>query len=209
VGRDSGSIIIGLCGGSGSGKTTLARELADLLGRPRCRVISFDSYYHDLSHMTTEQRAAVNFDAPESLDVGLMASHLDHLRGGTRIGVPVYDFASHTRSGDIVMIEPTDYVIIEGILLFAFEEIRRRLDYRVFIDCPADIRYQRRLMRDLSERGRTEDSVRTQWAETVAPMHDLHVQPFARHAHFLATYGPPAADVAKVVFGELTEGAGE
>jgi len=181
----------------------LARELASLLGRARSRVISFDSYYHDLDNLTIEQRAGVNFDAPESLDVELLTSHLTDLRRGVAVAVPIYDFSTHSRSGDIDIVEPTDFIIIDGILLFAFEEIRNLLDYRVFVDCPADIRYQRRLARDVNERGRNEDSVYRQWTTTVAPMHNLHVEPNAHHAHLLATYGPPASDVAKVVLGEL------
>ncbi len=201
----SGSTIIGVCGGSGSGKTTLARELARELGSHRTRILSFDSYYHDLAHMSTDERAAVNFDAPDSLDVKLLTEHLDMLRRGGEIAVPVYDFANHTRSKDVDLIEATDYIVIEGILLFAFAKIRDLIDYRVFLDCPGDIRYQRRLVRDVNERGRTRDSVAEQWETTVAPMHALHVEPFAPHAHFLATYGPPAVEIAAKVARDLRE----
>ncbi len=200
----SGSTIIGVCGGSGSGKTTLARELAREIGSGRTTIISFDSYYHDLAHLTTEQRAAVNYDAPESLDVELLTDHLAALRRGAEIAVPVYDFASHTRSGDVTIVEATDFVVIEGILLFAFAEIRDLIHYRVYLDCPGDIRYQRRLARDVNERGRTPDSVAEQWENTVAPMHDLHVEPYAPHAHFLATYGPPAMEIASKVARDLS-----
>ncbi len=195
----SASTIIGVCGGSGSGKTTLARELAKLLGPQHTAAISFDSYYHDLSHLSADERAAVNFDAPESLDVELLTDHLATLRRGGEVAVPVYDFATHTRSGGLKLVASPRYVVIEGILLFAFAEIRELIDYRVFLDCPADIRFQRRLVRDTQERGRDRESVTRQWETTVAPMHDLHVEPFAPHAHFLATYGPPAADVAVMV----------
>ena len=199
----TGSMVIGLCGGSGSGKTTLAREIAKVLGSERTRIISFDSYYHDLGQMTTEQRAAVNFDAPESLDVDLLTDHLTAIRHGNEIAVPIYDFSNHTRSGDLEVIEPMEFIVIEGILLFAFPEVRELLDYRVFLDCPADIRYQRRLARDVNERGRTQTSVADQWDETVAPMHDLHVEPHSHHAHFLATYGRPAAEIAERVVEEI------
>lgn len=200
----SGSTIIGVCGGSGSGKTTLARELARKLGSDRTAMVSFDSYYHDLAHLSTEERAMVNFDAPDSLDVALLTDHLATLRGGREVAVPVYDFASHTRSADVVIIEATEYVVIEGILLFAFAEIRDLIDYRVYLDCPRDIRYQRRLVRDVNERGRTVESVAEQWDSTVAPMHDLHVEPYAPHAHFLATYGPPAVEIAAKVARDLS-----
>lgn len=199
----SGSTIIGVCGGSGSGKTTLARELGRELGSDRTALISFDSYYHDLADLTTAERAGVNFDAPESLDVKLLTDHLSALRRGAEIAVPVYDFSSHTRSGDVDIIEASNFVVIEGILLFAFAEVRELIDYRVYLDCPADIRYQRRLVRDVNERGRTSDSVAEQWDMTVAPMHDLHVEPFAPHAHFLATYGPPAVEIAAKVARDL------
>lgn len=199
----SGSTIIGVCGGSGSGKSTLARELARELGWDRTSVISFDSYYHDLTHMTTEQRAAVNYDAPDSLDVELLTDHLAALHRGAEIAVPVYDFASHTRSGDVDIVDATGFVVIEGILLFAFSEIRDLIDYLVYLDCPDDIRYQRRLVRDVSERGRSPDSVAEQWESTVAPMHHLHVEPYAPHAHFLATYGPPATEIAAKVAQDL------
>jgi len=199
----SGSTIIGVCGGSGSGKTTLARELARELGSSRTGILSFDSYYHDLAHLTTDERATVNFDAPDSLDVELLTDHLAALRRGAEVAVPVYDFASHTRSGDVDIIEPTDYIVIEGILLFAFTEIRDLIDYGVYLDCPGDIRYQRRLVRDVNHRGRTPDSVAEQWETTVAPMHDLHVEPYAPHAHFLATYGPPAVEIAAKVVQDL------
>lgn len=146
----------------------------------------------------------VNFDAPDSLDVALLTDHLATLRGGREVAVPVYDFASHTRSADVVIIEATEYVVIEGILLFAFAEIRDLIDYRVYLDCPRDIRYQRRLVRDVNERGRTVESVAEQWDSTVAPMHDLHVEPYAPHAHFLATYGPPAVEIAAKVARDLS-----
>jgi len=199
----TGSTVVGLCGGSGSGKTTLARQVARLLGQGRTRIISFDSYYHDLSHLSADERAAVNFDAPESLDVALLADHLTAIRDGQEIAVPIYDFANHTRSGDLEVIEATDFIVIEGILLFAFPEVRDLMDYRVYIDCPADIRYQRRLARDVTERGRTPTSVAEQWNQTVAPMHQLHVEPHAHHAHFLAGHGPPPIEVAEAIVTEL------
>lgn len=189
----TGSTIIGLCGGSGSGKTTLAQEVTSLLGRHRATSISFDSYYHDLSHFRLEERALVNYDSPASLDVELLTDHLESIRRGRDIAVPVYDFSTHTRSGRLDLVEPTDFVVIEGILLFAFPEIRELLDVRVFLDCPADIRFRRRLRRDVEERGRTEDSVRRQWHQMVNPMHNLHVQPHAEHAHLVVAHGrrPP------------------
>lgn len=167
----------------------MARRLVESLGENVASYISFDSYYRDLSELTIEERAAVNFDHPDSLDVELLVTHLEALRAGTEVAVPVYDFATHTRSGDLQIVDATDFIVIEGILLFAFEEIRDQLDYLIFRDCPEDIRAERRFKRDIRDRGRTPESVREQWATTVQPMHEVYVQPFARFAHRVTTHG--------------------
>ncbi|MEM7274998.1 MAG: uridine kinase [Actinomycetota bacterium] len=186
---------IGVCGGSGSGKTTMARRLVDALGADRAAYLSFDSYYRDHSHLTVEQRAAVNFDHPDSLDVELLIEHLRALRAGTEVAVPVYDFSTHTRSGDLEMVAPKDFVVIEGILLFAFEAIRDELDFMIFRDCPEPVRAERRIERDIVERGRTPESVREQWATTVRPMHDVFVQPYAKHADIVTEHGDELEDL--------------
>ncbi len=182
------STLIGVCGGSGSGKTTLAQRLVEALGPNAATCVSFDSYYHDHSHLTVEQRAEVNFDHPDSLDVELLVSHIKSLKAGHEVAVPVYDFATHTRSGDIEMVQPTRFVIIEGILLFAFPEIRDNLDVLIYRDCPTEIRRRRRYARDVAQRGRTPASVRSQWATTVQPMHEIYVQPNAEHADVITTH---------------------
>lgn len=181
--------LIGVCGGSGSGKTTLARRLADSLGAEVATCISFDSYYHDHSDLTVEQRARVNFDHPDSLDAGLLVEHLAALRDGNEVAVPVYDFATHTRSGDLDIVTPHRFVIVEGILLFAFPEVRDILDYMIFRECPEEVRAARRFKRDVEKRGRTPDSVRRQWAETVQPMHEIYVDPFAQYANLVTVHG--------------------
>ena len=170
--------LIGVCGGSGSGKTTLARRLVDRLGPDRAASLSFDAYYRDLSHLTTEERALVNFDHPDSLDVELLVAHLEAMKAGQEVAVPVYDFATHTRTDDLVMIRPTPVIVVEGILLFSFPELRELFALKVFRDCPERLRFDRRLARDVAERGRTPESVRAQFAATVAPMHDQFVQPY-------------------------------
>ncbi len=172
----------------------MARRLVESLGKDVASYISFDSYYRDLSELTIEERAAVNFDHPDSLDVDLLVAHLEALRGGIEVAVPIYDFATHTRSGDIQIVEATDFIVIEGILLFAFEEVRNQLDYLIFRDCPEDIRAQRRFKRDVRDRGRTPESVREQWATTVQPMHEIYVQPFAEFAHRVTTHGVEELD---------------
>ncbi|MEM9563248.1 MAG: uridine kinase [Actinomycetota bacterium] len=181
------STLVGVCGGSGSGKTTLAHRLVEALGADQAICLSFDSYYRDLAELSVEERAQVNFDHPDSLDVAMLVDHLRLLRGGREIAVPHYDFVNHTRSADIDLVEPHRYVIVEGILLFAFPEIRAELDVLVFRQCDEATRAERRLRRDVTERGRSPESVRQQWATTVQPMHELHVEPYARHADVVTT----------------------
>ncbi len=169
--------IIGICGGSGSGKSTLASAIAEELGDERVAVLPFDAYYRDLAHLTMEERSEINFDHPSSLDVELFVQHLDALRSGQAIGVPEYDFAQHTRTGDHQVCEARSIVIAEGILLLDEPAIRERLDLCVFLDVPEGVRFERRLARDTVERGRDEADVRRQFAASVAPMHDEFVQP--------------------------------
>ena len=170
-------VILGICGGSGSGKSTLATAMVDAVGDDSVTVVPFDAYYRDLGHLTMAQRAQVNFDHPSSLDVELFAAHLDALRMGQSIGVPEYDFATHTRTGDHTVCDPRPLVIAEGILLLSEPAIRERLDVCVFLDVPEPVRFERRLARDTVERGREPDDVRRQFAASVAPMHDQFVQP--------------------------------
>jgi uridine kinase len=199
-------IIIGICGGSGSGKTTLANRLVDRLGPDEACGISFDSYYRDFAHLTVEQRAEINFDHPDSLDHELLIEHLGQLRHNETVAVPHYDFASHTRSGDLTLVEPASYVIIEGILLFAFAEVRELLDHRIFRHADTDVRAERRLARDVVERGRTPESVRHQWQNTVQPMHERYVEPFAAHADVITTPDQELDAVVDQLHGALAGG---
>lgn len=175
-------LVCGVCGGTGAGKTTLVRDLVGRWGRSQVALLAFDSYYHDLSQLPPAERALVNYDHPDSLDVDLFVRHLDALRAGEAIDVPAYDFATHTRRGPTERVEPRSLVLVDGILLLAFPEVRERIDHAVFLDVESEIRFERRLRRDVTERGRTEDSVRSQWATTVEPMHGRFVRPFAEHA---------------------------
>ncbi len=168
--------LIGICGGSGSGKSTLANALADHLGEETA-VLAFDSYYKDHGHLSPTERDQVNYDHPDSLDIDLFVTHLDQLTAGHSIDVPVYDFATHTRAAGTNQLQAGDTVIVEGILLFAFDEISDRMTLRVFRDCPEELRFQRRVERDVAERGRTPESVAAQFEATVKPMHDRFVQP--------------------------------
>jgi len=168
--------VIGVVGGSGAGKTTLVWSLTDRLGAD-VSVLWFDEYYHDLVHLTPDERALVNYDHPDSLDVDLLVSHLDGLLAGRPAEVPVYDFTTHTRTGTTRRVDPRPVIVVDGILVLAFPVIRERLDVSVFVEAPAEVRLARRLDRDVRERGRTPESVRTQFAATVAPMHDAFVSP--------------------------------
>ena len=165
-----------MVGGSGAGKTTLVWSLTDRLGAD-VSVLWFDEYYHDLVHLTPDERALVNYDHPDSLDVDLLVSHLDGLLAGRPAEVPVYDFTTHTRTGTTRRVDPRPVIVVDGILVLAFPVIRERLDVSVFVEAPAEVRLARRLDRDVRERGRTPESVRTQFAATVAPMHDAFVSP--------------------------------
>jgi len=167
-------------------------------------VLSFDAYYHDQSHLPLAERALVNYDHPDSLDAGLMASHLRALQAGESIGVPGYDFATYRRTGDVELVEPAELVLVEGILLFAFADLWELLDYRVFRNCPEPVRFERRLTRDTTERGRTVASVQAQLAASVKPMHDRYVQPHAVAADFITEHGDDLDDVTARLLAELT-----
>ncbi len=180
-------LVCGICGGSGAGKTTLSSLVVGRLGGRGVSVLSFDAYYRDLSHLPAEQRGHCNYDHPDALDRELFISHLDRLRGGADVDVPIYDFTTHTLTGRFERVASAPLLLVEGVLLLAFADVRRRLDYTVFLDAPADVRLQRRLLRDVAERGRRPDHVRRQFAATVAPMHDAHVEPHRGLADRIAT----------------------
>ena len=176
------STVLGVAGGSGAGKTTLVEGVVSRFG-DRAAVLWFDEYYHDLAHLDPADRATVNFDHPDSLDRGLLVEHLDGLMAGRAVDVPVYDFTTHTRTGRTRRVEPRPVVVVDGILVLAVPEVRRRLDLAVFVDAPEAVRLTRRMDRDVAERGRTPESVRAQFAATVGPMHDRFVAPSGEHAH--------------------------
>ena len=178
--------VVGICGGSGAGKTTLTRRLVERLGDAEASVLAYDAYYRDLSHLPFAERRRCNYDHPDSLDSELFLEHLDALRRGIAVDVPVYDFSTHTLSGRFERVEAARLLLVEGILLLALAEAVERLDYSIFLDVPEDVRLQRRIHRDMTERGRPEDHVRRQFAATVAPMHDAFVQPSRHRADRIA-----------------------
>ena len=169
--------LIGFSGGSGSGKTTLSAAIHERLGNHRSAVLSLDAYYKDLSYLPFEERAAVNFDHPDALDVQLLTQQIRRLRCGHAVEVPCYDFTTHTRHPETLTLQSKAVVLVEGILLLALDPIRSLLDLKVFVDAPADIRFIRRLLRDIQERGRTIDSCIHQYYATTRPMHFAWVEP--------------------------------
>jgi len=174
--------IIGVAGGSGSGKTYFARELQRILGDKVCSILYQDNYYIDQSHRFDGDGGAVNFDHPSSLDFDLLAKGLASLKSGKSIEVPKYDFSSHKRLSTTITCEPKKIILVDGILILDSKVVRAQLDEAIFFDTPEDLRYQRRLDRDVHERGRTPEGVKKQFDLQVRPMHDQFVQPSSIHA---------------------------
>lgn len=175
-------ITVGVCGGSGSGKTTLARELMRTVGPHLACVLAQDAYYIDQSARFDGDGGSVNFDHPSSLDFGLLADHLRTLRDGGSIDVPTYDFSSHRRLKTATPFLPTALIIVDGTLILDSDDTRPLLDVKVFVECPEPLRFQRRLERDVHERGRTPEGVHAQFSRQVKPMHDTYVDPSKHHA---------------------------
>lgn len=181
-------LLIGVVGGSGSGKTTVARAIYDFLGM-NAAFIDMDAYYKDLSHLALEERRQINFDHPDSIDTTLLADHLARLRRGESIQKPTYDFAAHTRATQVVDIVPHDVVVADGILLFVDARLRELFDIKIFVDVDDDVRFIRRLQRDITERGRTVQDVIRQYLTTVRPMHLEFVEPSKRWADVILPEG--------------------
>ena len=178
----AGPVIVGIAGGSGSGKSTIVAELVDLLGLGITTVIRHDWYYRDLSHLELEERTAVNFDHPFSLDTELLIEHVMTLVSGNSVDTPFYDFSTHTRSSFTIQLEPSRVLILDGILTLANEQLRELMDIRVFVDTDVKKRLDRRLERDSDERGRSPASVIQQFESTVLPMHHEFVEPSRDYA---------------------------
>ena len=182
-------IIVGVAGGTGSGKTTVSRAILDRVGRDRIAYLQHDSYYRDRSYVLLEERAKTNFDHPDALESELLAQHLASLKAGQAVEVPVYDFTTHTRETRTVTVAPRKVILVEGILIFAERALRELMDIKVFVDTDVDIRFIRRLQRDITERGRTVESVIRQYTETVRPMHLEFVEPSKRYADVIIPEG--------------------
>ena len=182
-------MIIGICGGTGSGKTTVANRILETVSADEVVFIQQDLYYRDLKDMPLDYRNAANFDHPDALDNDLLINHLKKLRAGESVELPIYDFKTHTRLPATTRVEPKPIVIVEGILIFAEPRLLEQMDIKVFVDTPDDIRFIRRLRRDLAERGRTLESVIEQYIGTVRPMHMQFVEPSKRHADIIIPEG--------------------
>lgn len=191
-------LFIAIAGGSGSGKTTIAQSVVDLVGRDKVVYLQQDAYYRDQSHLDFDERAKINYDHPDSLELELLVEHLDALRNGQPIERPVYDFENHTRTAETYTLVPEPAVIVEGILLFADPALRERFDVRVYIDTEADVRLMRRIQRDIVERGRSIESVLEQYEKTVRPMHYQFVEPSKRYADLIIPEGANTGAIGTV-----------
>ena len=182
-------LVIGVAGGSGSGKTTVVRRIVDSLGDQQVTVLEHDRYYRDRNDLRLEERAALNYDHPDSLETDLLVAHVNALRSGHPIEVPRYDFARYARYEDTESVTARRAIIVEGILIFTDAALRRLMDVKVFVDTDDDTRFIRRLQRDISERGRTVQSVIDQYLGTVKPMHLEFVEPSKRYADVIIPQG--------------------
>ena len=183
------TLTIGICGGTGSGKTTITNRLTQALSEDSVLLLQQDHYYKDTPHLPLEERAKQNFDHPESVDTQLLISHVRALREGQAIERPVYDFTQHRRVPATVHLEPRPALIVEGILIFENPALRNLCDIKIFVDTEADLRFIRRLRRDIRERGRTVESVIDQYMATVRPMHTEFVEPSKRYADVIIPEG--------------------
>jgi uridine kinase len=182
-------VVIGLAGGTGSGKTTVANVILDRVGADSIAFLPHDAYYKDLKHLPKSQRDLINFDHPDSLESELLVQHLKALREWLSIQIPVYDFTNHSRTDRTEQINPLPIILVEGILIFAEPPLREIFDVKIFVDTPPDIRFIRRLERDIEERGRSVESVIQQYQTTVRPMHLEFVEPSKRYADVIIPEG--------------------
>jgi uridine kinase len=187
--KPSTPLVIGVAGGSGSGKTTVVRRIVDSIGDGEVTVLEHDRYYRDRNDLRLEERAALNYDHPDSLETDLLVRHVEQLRAGEAVDAPVYDFARHARQRTTEAVVPKRAIIVEGILIFSDAPLRQLMDVKVFVDTDDDTRFIRRLQRDIAERGRTVASVIEQYLGTVKPMHLEFVEPSKRYADIIVPQG--------------------
>ena len=196
------TLVIGIAGGTGSGKTTLMKNIVAQFGG-MVSVLSHDNYYKRRDDLSFEDRCKINYDEPAALDTSLMVYHLEQLRQGFAIDCPVYDFAQHNRSNETLRIEPNRVIIVEGIMIFENEALRNLMDIKIFVDTDADIRLCRRIKRDVNKRGRSLESVLTQYQTTVKPMHEKYVEPSKKYANLVVLEGGKNVVALDMILGRI------
>ena len=189
--------VIGVAGGSGSGKSTVTREVLASIGPEMTAVLMQDDYYCDQSHLSVVDRRKTNYDHPDAFDWPLMVQHVQALCSGQAIDMPVYDFTTDNRSSKTITVNPAPVIVIEGLFALFDADLRKMMSLKIFVDTAADVRFIRRLQRDMAERGRSTESVITQYLQTVRPMHKQFIEPTKRHAHVILPHGAngPAVDI--------------
>lgn len=183
------TILIGIAGGTGSGKTTLADKLIESFGSDEVSILRHDNYYKRHDEMTYDERAQLNYDHPDAFDTELLCEHIQKLKDGQAIEMPVYDYTIHNRSSEVIVVNPAPVIVLEGILIFAELSLCELMDIKVFVDTDADVRILRRILRDVKERERSLDSVISQYLTTVKPMHEQFVEPSKRRADIIIPEG--------------------
>ena len=177
--------VMAIAGGSGSGKSTFIRQLVECVGNAHVAVVAIDDYYHDLSHLEPTERAQFNFDSLAAIDFSLVVEHLDALRSNEPVPRPTYDFSTHCRGEVTRTVEPADWILVEGIMALAKTELRAQYDWSIFLKVDDETRFERRLQRDMAERGRGKESVFAQWEATVAPFHNQVIEPSSKYADLI------------------------
>jgi uridine kinase len=196
-------IVVGIAGGSGSGKTTVVHRILDRVGWDRIAYLPHDAYYKDASHLPWEERIHLNYDHPNSLDNELLIEQINQLMRGEAVDAPIYDFSHHIRSAETRRVLPSPVILVEGILVFVDEQLREMMDIKLYVDTPADIRFIRRLLRDINERGRTVQSVVEQYQTTVRPMHMKFVEPTKDYADIIIPEGGHNDVAMEMVIGRI------
>ena len=197
------SIVVGVAGGSGSGKTTVVHRILDRVGWDRIAYLPHDAYYKDASHLPWNERIHLNYDHPKSLDNDLLIEHIHQLMQGRPVDAPIYDFSNHVRSAETRGVLPSPVILVEGILVFADQRLRDLMDIKLYVDTAADIRFIRRLLRDINERGRTVASVVEQYQTTVRPMHMKFVEPTKAYADIIIPEGGHNDVAMEMVIGRI------